>query len=158
MRSGNRSDAPLGHDDRLEVAVPHHGLDRLKSVQVMAFGVPAAFLVDEQGGGIALRFVITVVAETLGREANADQSEEAPALAISRPNDLVLPVGVFPAKAFDRIRPGQRGEKTRFEIFALPPELVAGKTGVACLEHRPHRPAEHKPGGKAANRQQTSPE
>ena len=95
--------AGVGMDDgdRLEAAIPADGLVGADLVEPLALGVPVplAELEDRRGVTPGLEQV-----EEVGVEVDADQSQETPGLPIAGPEDLVVPVGVFPAQAFDRSR------------------------------------------------------
>ena len=111
--------APGLHDHRLEPVASEDGLVGAELVEAFALGVPAPFAELEEGGGIP-GVELTQLVERRRVEMDTDQGEQRAALAIPSPEHLVVPVGVFPADAFDRVDLAERADKPGFQPFASP--------------------------------------
>lgn len=105
-------------DDRLESVVAEHGLVGLDLVEAFALGAPTAFAELEERGGMAWAGLAEQV-EVRAVEMDADQGEENASLAVTRPEDLVVPVRILPADALEGIDAGQPGEEAGLVPFAL---------------------------------------
>ena len=88
---------------------------------------------------------------------DADQGEEVAGLAVAGPEDLVVPVGVFPARGPRRVEPGQGRDEPGLQPLALLVEQLAGLVDVQLLDELPERAAEDQPGRDQADRQDAGP-
>src|SRR4051812_20764370 len=97
------SETPAGmEDDRLEALVAADGLVGADLVEPLPLGEPAPLAELEQRGRVAGGRVGKVF-EGVGIEMDADQREQPARLPVAGPEDLVVPVRVFPAEPLDRI-------------------------------------------------------
>ena len=88
------------------------------------------------------------VVEGVGLEVDTDQGEQAAGLAVAGPEDLVVPVGVFPAEPLGGIDLAERPEEPGLQPFALLAEQLAGVVDVHLLGELAERAA----GGSARRR------
>ena len=109
----------------------------------LPFGLPAALAELEKGGGVS-GVELAEVVERRGVEMDADQGEQRAALAVPGPEHLVVPVGVFPADAFNWVEPGEGGDEPGFQPLALHAEKLefAHPVGGRLVSVSVERPAD----------------
>lgn len=149
----NRSDDPARlrprKNDRLEPLIASDRLVGSDFVETSSFSLPGPFAEFEDCGGEASGgdFV-----ERVEVEVDPDQGEEATGLTVSRPVNLVVPVGFFPSQSFGGVESGERRDETGLKQLAMEPELLAGGVDVQLLDEQADRTPEDQPDDEHANR------
>jgi hypothetical protein len=123
----------LGKHDGQETLMPQQSFVRPHLVQPLAFRDPPTIPEFEESRCVS-RGKVRLIGEGIRREAYADQHQQATRLSISRPDELIIPLGILPAEAFDRIDTAQRREEPSLEPFALGPKLQSG----SLFSHLPY--------------------
>lgn len=137
--------------NRFEPLVSPDGLVGAKLVEAFPLGEPAAFAELEQGGRMSGdRFGCDLEGAQI--EVDADQGEQPARLSVTRPEDFIVPVRLFPTQPLDRIDLAQRGEKPGFEPLPLLAEQVPRMVDVHILGELPCRAAEDQEEGDEAGR------
>ena len=91
-------------------------------------------------------------------EVDADQGEEVAGLPVACPEDLVVPVGLFPPRALDGIDPPEHGDEPGLQPLAVVVERLAGLVDVKVLEEEPEGPLQQEDRRDQADGQDASPD
>lgn len=149
----SRSDDPARlrprKDDRLEPLIAADRLVGSDFVEPSSLSLPGPFAEFEDRGGEATGGDLV---ERVEVEVDSDQGEEATGLAVSRPVDLVVPVGLVPSQSFGGVEPGERRDEAGLEQLAMEPELLTRGVEVQFLDEQADRTPEDQPDDEQAYR------
>ena len=118
---------------------------------------PAALTKLEQGRRVPGGGLPQVV-EDLTVEMNAYQGQERPGLAVAGPQDLVMPVGVFPTNPLDRVDLRERSEEPGFEPFALEAKKFSSVVDMELFGELTNGSSQDEPADDDAGRNHASPD
>jgi hypothetical protein len=138
-------------DDRLEPLVPADRLVGPNFVEPLPVGQPPPVAELEEGGGMPGRGLGKFL-ERVRIEVDLDHRKEPARLAVASPEDLVMPVRIFPAEPFERIDPSQRSEKSCFKPLALLAKEQASVIDVNLFSEPPRGSSDNQPESDNARR------
>lgn len=148
-----RSDDPARlrprKDDRLKPLIAADRLVGADFVETPSLSLPGPFAEFEDRGGEAAGGDLV---ERVEVEVDSDQCEEATGLAVARPVNLVVPVGLIPSQSFGGVEPAQRRDEAGLKQLAMEPELLAGGVDVHLLDEQANRTPEDQPDDEQAYR------
>ena len=132
----------MNHRDRFEPAVSSYGFIGTYLVQTFAVRVPPPLVKLEHG-----RRVVGQVHELkkVRLEVDADQGQKMARLPVSGPENLIMPVGVFPLDAFFEIDAGEVGYESSLKMFPLTTKQLARLVDVEIFEKEPQRTVQNAP-------------